>query len=203
MEEENFVTRLAISPDQAQVLVHGSVRAGSSFKRYLIRLNGNGSLDETFNFDPITHMGFMVYQPDGKILVPGATPTPPAAYRDAHILRLNPDGTLDESFKVFLEKGEYPLSASWVQVDEDGSILIAGFFDRVNGVHRPGIARLLPDDCVDLSFGPVSGLDMDTRLSLNYSQYISRVIKLPDDSLLIGGLFFIQAEGQANYHLAK
>ena len=38
----------------------------------------------------------------------------------------------------------------------DGRVYVAGNFDSVNGVKRPGLARLLNDGALDLSFAPTN-----------------------------------------------
>jgi len=63
----------------------------------------------------------------------------------------------------------------------DGKVVIVGFFDHVNGVARPHIARLLPNGELDLTFNPV-----DLR-PVEDTQAIQSVALQPDGKLVITG----------------
>ncbi len=80
-----------------------------------------------------------------------------AGHRCQGLARLNPDGTVDAGFsaRIELEDGEsweYVDPANWltdraavvsgIRLDADGSILVHGRFNRVDGVDAPGLARL-------------------------------------------------------------
>lgn len=57
----------------------------------------------------------------------------------ANIARLNPDGSPDTTFSP--ESGtDSPVT--WVRAQNDGEIMIAGYFSKVNGIPRQRIARL-------------------------------------------------------------
>ncbi|HEX8738387.1 MAG TPA: hypothetical protein VF721_23850, partial [Pyrinomonadaceae bacterium] len=88
-------------------------------------------------------------QPDGKILVGGLFGVLGDKNRTG-LARLNPDGTVDNAFKPFIEGAVFA-----VLVQPDGKILIGGSFFRVNGVNRVGLARLNADGSLDASFVPV------------------------------------------------
>jgi len=91
-------------------------------------------------------------QADGRLLLAGlvgrlqGSPFP-------GVVRLDADGTIDRSFHC--ETG-----AGWenrvmdVAPQPDGRIVIAGFFDTVNGVRCPHLARLNPDGSLDQTFRP-------------------------------------------------
>lgn len=75
---------------------------------------------------------------------------PATAYPVRPLVRVNPDGVVDPDYFVTLSRGWVRQLAS-LQGDR---CLIAGDFYRVNGQLRPGLARLLPDGNVDLTFDP-------------------------------------------------
>lgn len=67
------------------------------------------------------------------------------------LVRLNEDGQIDRSFHCITTN-------SWqgrimdVAIQDDGRIVICGFFSTVNGVEVPHIARLNPDGSLDQTF---------------------------------------------------
>ncbi|SVB35090.1 uncharacterized protein METZ01_LOCUS187944, partial [marine metagenome] len=141
------------------------------------RLNNDGTLDK--GFDIGTGADFVInsvaLQPDGKILVAGDF----AHFNEeplAGIARLNTDGSLDESFNP---GGGFNDSVRLVGVQEDGRILVGGFFTEVNGVFRNRVARLMADGSLDHSF--------DVGTGANGSVYSMDVQS--DGKILIGGSF--------------
>ncbi len=96
-------------------------------------------------------------QPDGKVLVGGRFTTVGAAPRH-DLIRLNTNGTVDESFDAGSATGTF----GWVfslAAQPDGKILVAGYFNSFNDVSRRSLVRLNPDGSLDGSFG-ISGLDV-------------------------------------------
>ncbi len=79
----------------------------------------------------------LLMQPDGKAIV-GGNFTSWGASPASGLIRLNADGTLDDTFTVQLDG---PL-VSAMELDSQGRLWISGDFRKVNGVARPGIARL-------------------------------------------------------------
>jgi hypothetical protein len=63
---------------------------------------------------------------------------------EACLARLKPDGTLDVDFNHSLAPTE-DFGVESIVVQADGSILIGGDFDTVQGLDRPGFARLKAD----------------------------------------------------------
>ena len=96
----------------------------------------DGTLDSTFNSGKITNglVSASALQADGKLIIVGQFSEVHGVSRPS-IARLNVDGTLDLSF----DPGSVPI---WRPVDialqPDGKIIIAGFFQTVNGVARTG-----------------------------------------------------------------
>lgn len=64
-------------------------------------------------------------------------------------------------------------------VDREGRILLGGNFSRIDGLLRPGLARLLPDGRADVSFGNEAGFD---RRVLN-------LLVQPDGTVVVSGSF--------------
>lgn len=134
---------------------------GSPVPASIIRLNPDSSIDTTFNVgtegfkDNINPADIrsIVLQPDGKLIVGGFF----TQYRGQsmyNITRLNPDGSIDNTFNVGTGFSN-PSIASGVfsiKLQSDGKIVVGGSFTEYNGKSTPRIARLRPDGSLD-SFG--------------------------------------------------
>ncbi len=182
---------VVIQPD-GKILVGGEFKisfvnsqTGSVSYNGVIRLNADGSRDETFvpattsNFDTarVTEVSALALQTDGKILVGGRIYAGGSATA-AGIARLNSSGALDATFNLSDISGVadiarvediYPLS--------NGKILIGGFFDRIGSSTRHNIARLNADGSVDNSF--VTTTD----------NTVYKITTQSDGKILIGGDF--------------
>src|SRR5690606_22100824 len=122
---------------------------------YLIRLNKDGTKDNTFN----TGTGFLdssatpqIYSllvlPDDKILLGGQF-TSYNGSSVSNIVRLNPDGTVDPSFDVGPGLNGSVFS---ILLQPDGKILVGGGFTNYNGESAPHLIRLNSDGSKDASF---------------------------------------------------
>src|SRR6188768_324443 len=69
-----------------------------------------------------------------------------------------------------------------IAVQPDGKTLIGGIFGRYNGVERAGLARLLPDGGLDMSFVPQTGF---------YSPTVRAIAIQPDGKILASGRFLV------------
>ena len=144
------VFAMSLQPD-GRVLIGGEFTTVDGQPRSRIaRLNADGSLDNSF--DPIQGFNDNVYslalQPDGKIVVGGAF-TLFQQYVRHGIIRLNADGSLDNSFTAGdgISDTVYSLA-----LQSDNRILAAGIFKSCNQTRRVGITRLLTDGIVDTTF---------------------------------------------------
>jgi uncharacterized delta-60 repeat protein len=103
------VGSMAIQAD-GKILVAGSILiTGMGYDFAVARYNTNGSLDNTFSFDGKVTSDFgnsndqaksVSIQTDGKILIAGHATTSPPFTGDFATVRLNIDGTLDNSFGI-------------------------------------------------------------------------------------------------------
>ena len=169
------VSVLASQPDGKLIYGGDFKTIGGIARVNFARVNADGSLDTTFNggsgFDVAPRV--IVVQSDGKILVGGAFTVYDGAARRG-IIRLNSDGSLDNSFNTILGDGEiYAIAPRG-----DGKIYLGGTFTAVNNQTRKGIARLNADGSFDASFNPIFG-----------DSTIRAVIAQSDGKVLIGGTF--------------
>jgi len=150
----------------------------SAIATRIARCNLDGSLDKSF----ITAGGAnsnitaVAVQPDGKILIAGGFSSVGGSARRS-IARLDQNGALDASFASdSFYSGTDNLITS-MAVQNEGKIVVGGYFTRVGAVGRTGIARLYSDGTTDTNFA--SG---GTR-------YVLAVASQPDGKVLVGGTF--------------
>ncbi|PXY40355.1 calcium-binding protein [Flavobacterium cheongpyeongense] len=125
----------------------GKIIVGGSFLNYngvskkrILRLNSDGSLDETFN----SGTGFsngdvrnVLVQPDDRILIGGSFSGNYNGIASLRLLRLSSGGVLDSSFSVNLNSTLYTMAFM-----ADDKLIIGGNFNSVSGITKHRIARL-------------------------------------------------------------
>ena len=146
---------LALQPN-GKIILGGSF---SSPRNRIARLETNGALDSSFNIG-IGFQGFFagtVYetatQPDGKVIIVGQFDLV-SGVPYGNIVRLNSDGTLDNSFIPF--GGTLGLIRS-VVLEPSGKIVIGGGFSTYNSITSNRVARLFPNGNIDTGFNVGSG----------------------------------------------
>jgi uncharacterized delta-60 repeat protein len=114
-------------------------------------------------------------QSDGKIILGGAFGifNGVNAYR---IARINSNGSLDESFYQGTGFNQTVLTSV---IQNDGKILVGGFFTSYNGTNINRIARLNTDGSIDVTFNPGDGFDGT----------VNTIAIQPDGKLIVGGQF--------------
>ncbi|MGZ4988219.1 MAG: delta-60 repeat domain-containing protein, partial [Limisphaerales bacterium] len=133
------VFALALQPDGKLVVAGSFDRIDATQMRGIARLNGDGSIDKTFNpgSGADSSVQTVAVQTDGKILLGGTFQQVDGVKRN-YLARLNPDGTVDQTFAP--EGLSVVVRA--IALAPDGNILIGGGFTNVDGVERRSIARL-------------------------------------------------------------
>lgn len=160
------VYSLAIQPD-------GKILVGGGFSNYnfqnvsraLIRLHPDGSLDSLFNQGGFGfslsngggRVNSIALQPDGKILVGGVFTRYNQTIERTGIIRLNPDGTADDSVSFHTNLSG---SVESIAVLPDGKIMIAGGF-IYNGYNN--ICRIHSNGQLDPIFN-VSGTGTERKV---------------------------------------
>ncbi len=164
----SIVNAMVVQND-GQVLVGGTLP--------ISRFNRDGSRDPSFANVQVSEITTIAVQSDGKVLI-GCNFTAVNGVARGRIARLHSNGTLDTSFGNGLAGADNVVRA--IAVQNDGRVLIGGFFNTVNGTARRGIARLHADGTLDTSFG--NGLaGADSR--------VDAVIVQSNGKVVIGGLF--------------
>lgn len=162
------IAALAIDPESGRILVAGTDSNGPSGPRgVVVRLESDGSLDETFSSDGVqivdvapgtveSHVADVRVDDSGRTLLAGWTRNPITLESDFLVVRLDGLGELDPSFSgdgiatpshgdVDLARGIAPLPG--------GQILVAGSTDPSTIGANFAVLRLLESGAPDPAFG--------------------------------------------------
>ncbi|MBN8246522.1 MAG: hypothetical protein J0L84_03670 [Verrucomicrobia bacterium] len=150
-----FLNGLSVQPD-GKILVYGQFAAINGVAiAGLARLLPDGTVDPEFRTGsgPNGSVAGTLLQPDGRILVCGSF-TRFNGSAHSKLVRLNADGSVDESFRAdFAPVGLHVFDIAF----QGDRLLACGMFSSVNGVSRNNLCRLLPDGTVDATFRAGTG----------------------------------------------
>lgn len=202
---------IAIQPDGKLVMAGSAIIDGSA-DFVVVRLNTNGTLDNTFDADGVAitsvsagddRPGAVAIQSDGKILVVGDC-LPSGVAKDIALARYNPDGSLDAGFgnggkKVVSFGGpSFNETVNGIALQNDGKFVIAG------SVSDPTIdlaaARFNADGTVDTTFS-VDGFAV-TSIAQDTSDEAFDVVVQRNGKIIIAGVSTLP-NAQTNVVLAR
>ena len=124
----------------------------------IARLTTDGTMDSTFNYNPVTRQGYAggngdindaFMQTDGKIVAVGAFSTFNGVAAN-HIVRLNLDGSVDETFKAGAGTDGAVTTVRYNATT--GKIILAGAFKTFDGKNKNGVVLLNADGSADDTF---------------------------------------------------
>jgi uncharacterized delta-60 repeat protein len=175
----NSITRvLALQPD-GKLLVGGFFTTfNGSSQPGIVRIHSDGTVDEAFNSaagSAIAGANQIIICPDDKVLIGGCLKWLGTPSWEG-IVRLNADGTRDDSFLGSLPAGD-DVGARVVQLLNDGSILAGGGYP---GAISPYFLKLNPDGTPDLTFANMPSGPNNEVKSLAFQ---------PDGKIIVGGRF--------------
>lgn len=175
------------------ILNDGKIIIGGAFTSYngtaincIARLNADGTLDPSFNtgtgpgvdFGGAFSVEAAAIQNDGKIIIGGGFTSYNGTARN-HIARINADGSLDGTFNPGTGAGAASDYVETIAIQNDGKIVIGGWFTTYNGTARNYIARINANGSLDGTFNPGTGADTRVRVAAVQS----------DGKIIIGGNF--------------
>ncbi|MEK8179097.1 T9SS type A sorting domain-containing protein [Flavobacterium buctense] len=147
---------VVLQPDGKMVIVGGFSSYSNINRKYIVRINADGTLDTTFNpgsgFDNVANS--IALQADGKIIAVGNFGNY-NGYTRNKIIRLNTDGSIDLTFSIGVGFGSGTPSS--VLVQPDGKIVTAGNFSTYKNVTQKGIIRLLDNGDKDTTLNSGEG----------------------------------------------
>lgn len=153
-----LIQKIAVQADGKIILGGLITNYNNGVNRHLLRLNANGSLDDSFSTGEgftapqflVVQVNGLAVQSDGKILVGGDFAAIHGVARQ-NLARLNSNGTVDASFNLSTDN-----TVRVVTPLGNGRFLIAGSFTKVNGVARKAVAIIHENGTLD-PFNPVWG----------------------------------------------
>ncbi|QQX76387.1 MULTISPECIES: T9SS type A sorting domain-containing protein [Aequorivita] len=197
--DDTFVTGTGFNNDVYAMAVQadGKIIVAGQFTEYngqpvqrVVRLLADGTLDTDFNTANAADDSVygILLQPDGKIILYG--------YFEAYnsqlykgIVRLNTDGSIDTSFNTGTGTDNEVLAAV---LQDDGKVVIGGYFTQYNGIQQNRIARINPNGSLDTSFNTGTGADEEIR-----------ALGLQSDGKLLVGGFLNTFNGTAVPRIAR
>jgi uncharacterized delta-60 repeat protein len=190
----------ALQPD-GKILIVGWSNANSNIDFAVVRYLQDGTRDISFGTNGVALVDYngtnnrgsaITVQPDGKIVVAGATDI--ADQSDFSVLRLHPDGTPDSTFGqngwMVTDLGttfEYPNA---VEVQSDGKIILAGRVDEETFADF-GMIRYTSDGQLDTFFGVKGIVITDFR----EEDLANDILIQPDGQIILGGFSSVSALG--------
>ncbi len=207
---EDFGTAIIGQPD-GKILVAGSTETASgNWAHGVIRLTQAGTLDPTFGTGgklvfsvPAANGGYtylfnnIVLQPDGKLLLAGNSTEYNGFGNTVFAVRVNTDGTLDQTFGaggILNVSLGFANRVSGLSVQSDGKILFTSVNQAEDLSVSTTIARFQPNGANDTSFG-MNGRVFIPRSQTNES-FSADLIVQPNGKILVGG--FSRSAGQQN-----
>jgi uncharacterized delta-60 repeat protein len=169
----NVVEAITLQPDGKIVLTGAFDSYNGIGVGQVIRLNSDGSLDNTLTSTVTGQTKALALQNDGKIIVGGSiTQINGSAAR--RVARLNSDGSLDNTFST--GNGSFSGTISDIEILFDGSIVIGGSFNLFNGLSVGNILKLNSDGSIAVG-------------TIGTNGYVSDILVQPDGKMLVCGGF--------------
>lgn len=171
------IAAIAVTSDN-KILIAGDFSEFNGVSRNRVaRLKPDGELDPGFNVGSgcNNHAYALAVQQDGKYLVGGKF-TQYNGVTVNHLVRLNQDGSIDNSFNTGSGADDYVYA---IEVQRDGKILIGGAFDNFDGTQSGRICRLNSDGSLDNSFSIGQG----------FNQLVLVIRQQKSGKILVGGSF--------------
>lgn len=147
---DNSAIDLKVQPD-AKIVIGGYLSDADTSSFVAARFEADGSLDTSFGDDGVLTTGeiddaeAVVLQPDGRIVLAGDVY--PGDTSNLAVLRLNPDGTVDDTFgdggvAAFEDLASYS-SGQGAALAPDGSIVVVGYRETASDVKDIVLVRLV------------------------------------------------------------
>lgn len=180
----SFVNTIEKQPDGKLLVGGGFISYSGNSRNRIMRLNSNGTLDTSF----VVGTGFnsrvwdIELQPDNKILVGGFF-TSYSGVSKNQIMRLNSDGSIDNTFTYTSPSGIITQEILDIKLLSSGKMYIAGaIYDYLYPAPNEAyIYRLNSDGTIDNTFtSPI--FEGNTTLT---------IVEQTDGKILVGGLFTV------------
>lgn len=171
--------------NDGKFLIFGLAQYHGLQVNYAVRTNADGSIDTTFNNTSLTtqtpafdrYTIWSALQSDQKVIVVGGFRLFKGVTQN-RIIRLNTDGTKDNTFNV---GSGFDNDAQYVTIQTgDSKILVGGYFTTYSGITQNNLIRLNTDGSKDTSFNIGSGFN---------NAIYAPIIVQPDGKIFVAGFF--------------
>jgi len=190
---DSTANNIALQPD-GRMLVCGFFKSynGKQVNK-IVRLNADGTIDNTFNFNDrglnifdITQINLIKIQQDGKIMIAGKfEATIFEKFYGRNVLRLNSDGTIDKTFQ-----SDYPYEIFKFELQSDGKI-VRVYKNTYNKETSYKIDRLNSDGTTDLSFNTIEGFGgICSSTTVGYNTMSDCRLTIQNDGKILFGACF-------------
>ncbi|WP_310993366.1 T9SS type A sorting domain-containing protein [Aequorivita marina] len=203
---KSFIMDLAQQPD-GKIVIGGRTWDNESGNFALVRLNEDGSFDDTFGTNGIAHIitseadvsEKISLLDDGKIIVAG--------YRDNNfaVAKFNADGSVDSTFGIngwytfIFENAES--FATDIAIQNDDKVVISGFAHNTDNRFQITAARLTADGNPDSSFGTNGKVIFNVG---DWNDFGESIAIQSDGKILIAGHKWIaNAQQRHDFFVAK
>lgn len=194
-----YATKGILQSDE-KIIIFGSLTSASPSELFLVRLNSDGNIDNTFGNNGIVQTnigndsqsaGGLKIQSDGKIIISGTTENYSPWNSDILLMRFNNDGSPDNTFA---DNGQLIINIDEVEgnptldygieilLQPGGKIIVIGNTD-ISG-SKLVLIRLNSDGLVDTTFG-TSGYVFDF-FNTTYDLFTCAALQ-DDNKIIVGG----------------
>ena len=180
---DGFVESFAIQSD-GKILAAGALPSGlAGSVLTAIRMNADGSADNSFSILTDSFGYDITLQPDGKAVLTGFFTQINSSQTRNAVARINSNGTIDNAFSPSFTKNGL---INAITQQADGKILVGGEFQRANGVLKDKVVRFNADGTLDTNFVLDSGIFPNQR---NFTNSVKAIATQTDGKILVGGDF--------------
>ncbi len=147
----------------------------------IIRINSDGTIDNTFNCLSPSELTDIEIQSDGKYIISGEGKNTIEGNNTYNLIRLNINGSFDPTFTYLNFKTYQANSYTALTIQSDDKILVGGAFNSYNNINCNNMVRLNSNGSVDIPFHHAKGSGGGASIAKT----------LPDGKILLAGTFGI------------
>lgn len=194
----NHAVRQSVGANSGKIIISGNFDTfDGHFVSGLVRLNTNGSFDNTFTpgsgTDPSSISGLFA-QSDDQIVVFGTFTSFSGAACNS-IVRLNGSGVVDAGFGTEAFQ-DYDLIGNVIAVAQqpNGKLIVAGYFHSLGSATANNVTRLETNGARDATFGATAAGPS--------GYHVSAVLVRPSDGKIFAGGYFSTYDGASRNNIA-
>ncbi len=159
--DKTAIYSVAVQANGQLITAGHSLNEQGLFAREIVRLNLDGTVDNTWPGTTNEKTECLLMLPNGKVVVAGYFSMVNGQPRQK-IARYNADGTLDTTFTANADNYVWTVAPAL----DAGKILVSGGFTTIDGIPRNGVARLnLPEGSGGTPVTPSAPTIVDARAS--------------------------------------